>query len=310
MYAAIISWIVIGLAVGFLVYIAKRGVGYVVGYFIAGMIGAIIGGFLMSLFSLNESASFIAAFGGAYLLIMILRAIGNSARRSTYNSPTYPKSKSNTVPRARNRTQPSLSEESFYFPPPVQQPRSRYASKETLDPSVEPLPQSGRYYTSRRPVEQSESIQQPRPIYGPQPVEQSKPRYAPPTLSLFISHSSKDDEFGFRLVKDLRRELGSDEAVWYDSEGGLYGGESWWSKIVSVLDTCDVFVIIISPNSMNSKWVMRELDIATGEGKRIIPVLYRQCDVRADLRAIQYISFLDSVPYNVAFDKLMQALKH
>ena len=55
---------------------------------------------------------------------------------------------------------------------------------------------------------------------------------------------------------------------------------------------------------------MKELDIAMVEGKRIIPVLYQLADVRADLRAIQYISFLDSVPYNVAFDRLMQALKH
>ncbi len=75
-----------------------------------------------------------------------------------------------------------------------------------------------------------------------------------------------------------------------------------------MLEQCDVFIIMISPSSTSSKWVMKELDIATVEGKRIIPVLYQQANVRTDLRAIQYISFLDST-HKVAFDKLVQALK-
>src|SRR6266487_5708307 len=131
-----------------------------------------------------------------------------------------------------------------------------------------------------------------------------------PTLSIFISHSAKDDDFGRKLVQDLRQAFGSDEAVWYDSEGGLYGGESWWGRIVTVLDKCDVFIIVLSPNSMNSKWVMKELDIAIVEGKRVVPILFRQCDIRSDLKAIQFISFLEPIPYGAAFNNLLQALKH
>jgi uncharacterized membrane protein YeaQ/YmgE (transglycosylase-associated protein family) len=172
---------------------------------------------------------------------------------------------------------------------------------------------------SRRPVAQRPSEPQMVPqvekkasLPQMQRVQNTPPstHYYQPTLSLFISHSSKDDEFGRKLVKDLRQALGSDEAVWYDSEGGLYGGDSWWSRIVSVLGTCDVFVIVLSPNSINSKWVMRELDIAMVEGKRIVPVLYRQCDVRPDLRAIQIVSFLEPILYEAAFNRLLQALKH
>ena len=90
----------------------------------------------------------------------------------------------------------------------------------------------------------------------------------------------------------------------------MYGGDSWWSRIVSVLGACDVFIIVLSPNSMSSKWVIRELDIAIVEGKRIVPVLYRECDIRSDLKAIQIISFLAPVPYETAFNKLLQALTH
>jgi TIR domain len=131
-----------------------------------------------------------------------------------------------------------------------------------------------------------------------------------PTLSIFISHSAKDDDFGRKLVQDLRQAFRSDEVVWYDSEGGLYGGESWWGRIVTELGKCDVFIIVLSPNSMNSKWVMKELDIANVEGKRVVPILYSQCDIRPDLRAIQIISFLEPIPYGAAFNNLLQALKH
>jgi len=50
---------------------------------------------------------------------------------------------------------------------------------------------------------------------------------------IFISHSSKDDDFGTQLVEDLRRVLGDEDAVWYDSQGGLRGGDAWWHKIRS-----------------------------------------------------------------------------
>src|SRR5579864_6300626 len=159
--------------------------------------------------------------------------------------------------------------------------------------------------TSIPRVDQEQPVAPPIPIHiqlNPPPVQQrgspppaqgftsSSTHFSPPTLSIFVSHSSKDDDFGLRLVNDLRKAFGSSEAIWYDSEGGLYGGDSWWSRIVSVLATCDVFIIVLSPNSMSSKWVVRELDIAVVEGKRIVPVLYRQCDIRPDLRAIQTIS--------------------
>jgi len=120
-----------------------------------------------------------------------------------------------------------------------------------------------------------------------------------------------DDAFGQMLVPDLRKNLGSDEAVWYDSDGGLYGGDSWWSRIVSIVSMCDVFIVIISPDSMSSRWVMRELDIALTKDKIIVPVLYRQAQIRADLENIQYISFIDGpTRYKTSLNQLIQAIRH
>ena len=262
MLAALLFWIIVGLAAGFLASLTMRGSGYgIIGDIIVGIVGAFIGGFLMNYLGFTIGYSIIVAFIGACILIWISHAVSSTRTRAIDDEMK--------IVSSLKKTSPPLTQQTSYSPP------------------------------SR--------IQQ---TSYPSPPVQQQPRYAPPTLSLFVSHSSRDDAFGLKLVKDLRREFGGDEAVWYDSEGGLYGGDSWWRRIVSVLDTCDVFVIIISPNSMTSKWVLKELDIATVEGKRIVPILYRQSDaVPADLRAIQHISFLDAGQYNVAFNKLVEALR-
>src|SRR5258708_40221716 len=79
---------------------------------------------------------------------------------------------------------------------------------------------------------------------------------APPTSHrIFVSHSSKDNEFGVRLVQDLRRKLGSEDAVWYDSHGGLFGGDSWWETIKKELTARHVFMVVLSPDALASKWV-------------------------------------------------------
>lgn len=131
---------------------------------------------------------------------------------------------------------------------------------------------------------------------------------------IFVSHSSKDNAFGVRLVEDLRQVLRDESAVWYDSRGGLSGGDTWWRKIVQQLEARNVFIVILSPNAMASDWVNDEIDIAwkrknSPPKMHLIPVLYQPCKVRVDLEALQMISFLPPTTYEVAFSKLLQALK-
>ena len=125
---------------------------------------------------------------------------------------------------------------------------------------------------------------------------------------IFVSHSHLDNAFGTKLVQDLRRALTEDSAVFYDVMGGLHGGDSWWNKIVEELTTRDVFLLILSPDAMNSRWVRKEIDIALNQDKLILPVLYQTCAIRADLKIIQIISFLAPKPYEVAFQEILVAL--
>ncbi len=131
---------------------------------------------------------------------------------------------------------------------------------------------------------------------------------------IFVSHSSKDNDFGMKLVQDLRHVLGGDDAVWYDTYGGLHGGMSWWNTIKRELSERNTFVVILSPDAVESKWVNDEIDIAwhlrNTTGKRIIPVVYRSCNIDLDLNTLQFISFLDVESYEKAFNKLLLALGH
>src|SRR5947207_4513722 len=131
---------------------------------------------------------------------------------------------------------------------------------------------------------------------------------APPQHRIFVSHSHLDNEFGTRLTQDLRCVLGDESAVFYDVLGGLHGGETWWEKIVEELTVRDVFIIVLSPDAMNSIWVRREINVALNQNKYIIPVLHRPCTIRADLKILQIISFLAPQPYEAAFQEVLGAL--
>src|SRR5437588_12288056 len=82
-----------------------------------------------------------------------------------------------------------------------------------------------------------------------------------PQHRIFISHSHIDNEFGTRLAQDLQRVLGDESAVWYDVLGGLHGGDTWWEKILEELTARQVFIVVLSPEAMQSKWVRDEINI-------------------------------------------------
>lgn len=84
--STVVWWLVVGLIAGFLASVVMRGGGYgIVGDIIVGIIGAFIGGFLMSLLGLGTSGfvwTIVVAFIGACILIAILRAVSGGTRRT------------------------------------------------------------------------------------------------------------------------------------------------------------------------------------------------------------------------------------
>ena len=83
---SLIWWLIVGLIAGFLASLIMRGGGYgIVGYIIAGIVGAFIGGWLFGVLGVSTGGgllgSIIVAVIGACIFIALLRLISGSYGR-------------------------------------------------------------------------------------------------------------------------------------------------------------------------------------------------------------------------------------
>ena len=88
-------------------------------------------------------------------------------------------------------------------------------------------------------------------------------------MKIFVSHSSKDKWAARRIAKDIE-ELG--HGVFLD-EKDISTGESIDQAVRENLKSCDHFLLLLSPASRKSEWVLVELGGAIALDKRIVPIL-------------------------------------
>lgn len=90
------------------------------------------------------------------------------------------------------------------------------------------------------------------------------------------------------LVSDLARDS---HKVWIDQHY-IAGGDDWMDAIGEALQVCDVLLLVLSPDALNSKYIKMEYRFFFHQGKPIIPILYRNISQRPfELTALQYIDF-------------------
>ena len=114
-----------------------------------------------------------------------------------------------------------------------------------------------------------------------------------PLKRAFLSHATADRRFVRRFANVLR-----DHGIpcWYSDEE-LVGAQKWHDQIGRALRRCDWLVLVLSPRSIRSRWVKRELLYALDDPRyeeRIIPLLYRSCDsdrLSWVLRSFQRVDF-------------------
>ena len=95
---------------------------------------------------------------------------------------------------------------------------------------------------------------------------------------LFISHSSLDDAF----VRELRWTLADlKQEVWIDSRE-LRAGDPLWPEIQKAIDGSSAVAVVVSPNSLQAKWVGKELrhalDVQRQRGRDTFPVFALSLD--------------------------------
>ncbi len=85
---------------------------------------------------------------------------------------------------------------------------------------------------------------------------------------IFISYSSKDRE----KAQQLTELLGSAGlSVWID-QAGLEVSNSWSKEIVAAINDCKAFLVLLSPNSLESHNVIKEVSLASEKRKKILPL--------------------------------------
>lgn len=121
--------------------------------------------------------------------------------------------------------------------------------------------------------------------------------------SIFISYSRKDNVFVTKLVRDLEA-AGHD--VWRDLSD-IQGGASWLASIDQGLKDCDVVALILSPDSVASRYIQDEVTRARSLNKLVIPLLCRKVDdLPFHLSTLQQIDFREN--YSQAIEKLLKEL--
>jgi hypothetical protein len=87
-------------------------------------------------------------------------------------------------------------------------------------------------------------------------------------VKIFVSYARESAQAVRSLATDVEALA---HTVWFD--GDLSGGNAWWNQILAQIRDCQVFMVALSPESLDSVACKRELGYAADLGKPILPIL-------------------------------------
>lgn len=91
------------------------------------------------------------------------------------------------------------------------------------------------------------------------------------------------------------------------SPQNIIGAQQWQNEILSALQRCNWFIVLLSPDAINSMWVKREVAFALQDPRyedRIVPLTYRGCD----LKSLQWLTLFEMVNFTGDFTDGCQSL--
>ncbi len=86
---------------------------------------------------------------------------------------------------------------------------------------------------------------------------------------VFLSYSTKDLE----TINMLKRVLGIEGVKIFLAEYSVAPGEKINEEIIKNLRECDLFIVLITKNSINSQYVQQEIGQAKAMNKKILPII-------------------------------------
>ena len=98
---------------------------------------------------------------------------------------------------------------------------------------------------------------------------------------VFVSYSRKD----IREVQDILQILRNNKfRFWYDME--LKSGTEWAEELGEKINQCDQFLVLLSDNSVNSKYVRKEIGMAIDLNKNILVIYLTETNLTSGLRLL------------------------
>jgi hypothetical protein len=119
--------------------------------------------------------------------------------------------------------------------------------------------------------------------------------------SVFISYAHTDKAFAESL-RDKLRACGV--SVWLD-ETHIRVGDSIITAIADGVKAVDFFVVILSPHSVSSSWVVDEINLAMACKIPVLPLMLHECDPPGFLKSRLYLSFVDASKHEEMFQRLL-----
>ncbi|MCX7029545.1 MAG: toll/interleukin-1 receptor domain-containing protein [Spirochaetes bacterium] len=106
---------------------------------------------------------------------------------------------------------------------------------------------------------------------------------------IFASYSHKN----IREVFGIIRKISDDRyRVWYDE--GIEPGNEWPEEVGRALTACQLFLVFMSPEAMESRNVRNEINMATSENKAVMVVFLQPTELSEGMKlqigTVQFIS--------------------
>ncbi len=120
---------------------------------------------------------------------------------------------------------------------------------------------------------------------------------------IFFSYSRSDKDFALQLAQELKY---ANKDIWIDILD-IRPGEPWDISIQTALKNAECVLSILSDSSVRSNNVLNEIHYAIDYKKKIIPILYSDCELPFLLYRIQYIDFRSD--YKTGINKLLNSLE-
>lgn len=120
---------------------------------------------------------------------------------------------------------------------------------------------------------------------------------------VFTSYSRRDTEVVDTIVEKMSQ---AGITVWIDREA-IKAGNTWRVQIVQAIDTCNAFVLMLSPNSAASDNVRKEIDLSQDSGRTIFAVMLEPTKIPAEIRyQLAGLQFIDVKM--LGFDRAVEQL--